>query len=383
MTHLLPSRFSALRLATIANTLPTALSTALSTALLSGSLLVGSTLLAPASLAQRITDINPGVNSSNVVSETSISGLFDTSDGSAIDLASVKIILDGTNVTAASSITPNFFSYKPATPLAPGPHTVQIEYKNTVGLQRVASWSFTVQNPQPALNITGITHNATTALGPGSTLLATLNGTPGAQASIILIEGWQGVREIQAQEVEPGVYVATFVMPQNLTPQEAVIMGQLQKGQQKIYGAARQPITLSATATTDPTITQTPNTTPPATPPAQAPASTPTIPLQPQFTSHQTGDRITSQGFSLTGQTRPNVKVRVKVTSITPVLGGFVNVGGTTLVDREFTADGSGVFSVQVPAPLVLNSNTRYEIQAVAVEGGTTSPVTELRLQQR
>ncbi len=383
MTHRLLSPLSSPRSTPIAppiaQTLPTLLSATLSTALLSGSLLLGSAFWAPVTLAQRITDINPGVNSTNVVAETSISGLFDTSDGSRIDLASVKILLDGANVTAASSITPNFFSYKPATPLAPGAHTVQVEYKNAAGLQRVASWSFTVQNPQPALNITGITHNATTALGPGSTLLATLNGTPGAQASIILIEGWQGVREIQAQEVAPGVYVATFVMPQNLTPQEAVIMGQLQKGPQKIYGAARQPITLSATATTDPTITQTPGPTPPATPPA----TTPTIPLQPQFTSHQTGDRITSQGFRLTGQTRPNVTVRVKVTSITPVLGGFVNVGGTTLVDREFTADGNGVFSVQVPAPLVLNSNTRYEIQAVAVEGSTTSPVTALQLQQR
>ena len=351
----------------------------LSTALLTSSLLLGGLLLPSLGLAQRITDINPGVNSTNVTAETSISGLFDTSDGSRVDVSSVKLLLDGTNVTAASSITPNFFRYKPPTPLSPGTHTVQVEYKNSAGLQRVASWTFTVQAAQAALAISSVTHNASAPLGPGSTLLATLSGTPAAQASILLIEGWTNVREIQAQEVSPGTYVASFVMPNPLTPQEAVIMGQLQKGGQKIYGAASQPIVLRATAVAPEVVASSPATTAiAATEPTPA-----VVPLKPQFTSHQMDQRVASEsGFQLVGQTRPNATVQVKVVAITPVLGGFVNVGGTSLVDRQFVADASGLFTVPVPAPLVINSNTRYDIQATATANGEVSSVTQLRLRQ-
>ncbi|WP_338441347.1 hypothetical protein VZG28_11395 [Synechococcus elongatus IITB4] len=94
--------------------------------------------------------------------------------------------------------------------------------------------------------------------------------------------------------------------------------------------------------------------------------------LTPVFTSHQDGERITTQGFTLTGRTQPNARVRVQVRASTAVLGGLIDVGGTTLVDREVIADRDGNFSVQVRRPVVVTSSTRYVVRASASLNGQT-----------
>lgn len=94
--------------------------------------------------------------------------------------------------------------------------------------------------------------------------------------------------------------------------------------------------------------------------------------LTPVFTNFQDGDRVTTQGFTLTGRTQPNARVRVRVQASTAVLGGLIDVGGTTLVDREVIADRDGNFSVQVRRPVVVSSSTRYVVRASASLNGET-----------
>jgi len=325
-------------------------------------------------LAQRIVDVTPSVNSQEVSADALVSGVFDTSSGS-VDVNSVRIFVDGRDVTNDSAITPNFFSYRPAQPLSPGQHQIQVEYSNTQGQRRVASWNFTVESPQAALTINSVTHNATEPLDPSSTLLATVNGTPGVQASVLLIENGTTVREVQAQEVSAGVYVASYSLTASNVSAETIAIGQLRRGDQKIFAAAAQPIIIAASAPTDDVVDTAvdgaPNTATPTT----------EIPLQPQITSHSDGDEV-SGGFELVGQTQPNASVDIVVSSRTPVAGGFISLGSNDLVDTTVTADANGIFRVRVPAPLAVNSDTRYDIEASARTADQTSPVTRLTLQQ-
>jgi len=327
--------------------------------------------------AQRVVDVTPSVGGQSVSADALISGVFDNSTGS-VDVNSVRVYVDGQDVTNQSSITRNFFSYQPIQNLAPGQHQVQVEYSNAQGQRRVASWGFTVENPQPELAITSVTHNAIEPLAQDATLLATVNGTPGAQASVLLIENGSTVREVQAQEVSPGVYVASYNLTAGNVSAETIAVGQLQQSGSKIFAAAAQPIIIAA-STSAPAVTDTELG-------ANQPETSGVVasePLQLEFTSHSNGAEISTQGFTLVGLTQPNAQVQIRVDSNTAVVGGFLNIGGgASLVETTVTADMNGEFSIQVPAPAVLNADTTYQVEATAQLNGQMSPTAQLTLEQ-
>jgi hypothetical protein len=342
--------------------------------LVSTILLLGTGIMSETALAQRVVDINPGLDSQNVPPDTSISGVFDTNDGAAVDVNSVKIFLNNAEVTRNSTITKSFFSYRPTQPLKPGANTVRVDYKNANGQAQSVTWNFAVQQPQAAIKITSVTHNgASESLGPGSTFLATINGTPNAKASVLMVADGKTVRTLPAQEVSPGVYVATLVVNKSNLVNEGIVVGRLQGQNQTLYSAASQGVTFSANAT------------------AQAPSTKPTQtaaasrPLLPVFTSHKNGDKITSRGFTLAGRTQPGANVQVTVTYKLPVIGGFINidVGGGTLVEKTVTSNQQGNFQVQVPAPSASVSGIQYNVQAVARNKQQTSQPVRLILTQQ
>ncbi|MDY6786133.1 MAG: hypothetical protein SW833_26905 [Cyanobacteriota bacterium] len=331
--------------------------------------------------AQQVTNVNPTLNSQNVAADSSVYGSFNT-NGGTVDPNSVKIFVNDRDVTRQSVITGNFFSYRPTQPLSAGENQVRVEFKNTAGQGFVANWSFQVQQPRAALEITSVSHNATTtALGSGSTFLATINGTSGAQASVLILDGTT-MRRIPAQEVSSGVYVATLNLGSGDRFNEGIVIGRLERQGKAVYDAASQAVafqpnaamtqaTQVQTTPTGQTTTQ-PTTTQPTT---TQPATSAVVNLQPTFTSHQDGGVIDSQGFTLTGQTQPNASVRVSVTS--PSL-----FGESTLVDSTIRADDSGAFTVRVPRPLILNAGIRYNVTAIANNGGQTAQAT-MTLTQR
>jgi hypothetical protein len=349
--------------------------------LVSTSLLLGTGMISETALAQRVVDINPGLDSQSVPPDTSISGVFDASNGTAVDVNSVKIFVNNAEVTKNSTITKSFFSYRPTQPLKPGANTVRVEYSNASGQAQSVTWDFAVQPPQAAIKISSVTHNAASeSLGPGSTFLATINGTPNAKASVLTIADGKVVQTLPAQEVSPGVYVATLNISKNNLVNEGIVVGRLQSQNQTLYSAASQGFTFSASATT----TQAPSTTQtPATKPNQT--ATASRPLLPIFTSHKNGDKIASRGFTLAGQTQPGADVQVTVTYKLPVVGGFINinVGGGTLVEKTVTSNNQGIFQVEVPSPSAAVSGIQYTVQAVAKNKQQTSQPVQLTLTQK
>ena len=70
-----------------------------------------------------------------------VSGTFDDARGTGVDPKSVKILFDGRDVTAQSTITSQNFSYRPPN-LAPGNHTVDVRARDQAGNASRTTWSF-------------------------------------------------------------------------------------------------------------------------------------------------------------------------------------------------------------------------------------------------
>ena len=90
-----------------------------------GVLLSTPAIVQPA-LAQRVVGVTPASNSTNVSPNASISGQFDTANAAAVDVNSVRIVLNGQDITSQSTITPNFFTYRPTQPLTAGVNQVRV-----------------------------------------------------------------------------------------------------------------------------------------------------------------------------------------------------------------------------------------------------------------
>ncbi|WP_353673996.1 hypothetical protein [Synechocystis sp. LKSZ1] len=329
-------------------------------------------LLPLAVQAQRVGNINPSQDSTNVPGDTTISGVFRGREGGGVALNSVRLYLNNQDVTNQSTITKDFFSYRPSQPLAPGPHQVRLEFQNNQGQPKSTQWQFVVQQPQASLVIDAVTHNAANQpLGPGATFLATITGTPRAQATILLIENGRGIRSLPVQEVSPGVYVGTLNLTAQDQIQEGIVVGRLQRNNQRVYAAASQGVVFSPNAGSGDVPSGHPS----------PPVTNPTA-LRPVFTNYQNGDRITSRGFRLQGQTRPNAQLTIRVTTSLPVLGGFLDLANSTLVDQTVIADNQGNFQIQVPPPANFSRGLRYLIRATASQGNQTSPPVELTLIQ-
>ncbi|MEN9216539.1 MAG: hypothetical protein Q6K90_04345 [Gloeomargarita sp. HHBFW_bins_162] len=327
----------------------------------------------PVAVAQQVADPNPEPDSRQVPPDTSISGVFTEAQ---VNPNSVRIFVNDRDVTSQSTITRTFFSYKPASPLPTGRNTVRVTYTGAGGATRTVQWSFRVQAPQAQVKINSITHNADSQpLGPGSTFLATMNGTPRSQATIWLVREGRAPEALSTQEVSPGVYVATLTVRSGDVFRNGAVVGRLQRSDQVIYGAAAQPVEFVGTATSTPV--------PPiGTVPPTSPGNPGAIPLQPQFTSHQNGEEIRTRGFTLVGQTRPRAVVQIRVTSQVPVLGGVITVAPQTLVNQDVVADANGRFEIAVPYRGVVPAGAEYRVRAVSRAGNEVSAPVELVLVQ-
>jgi hypothetical protein len=98
----------------------------------------------------------------------SIAGTIDDSGGVGIDPKSVRILVDGRDVTGRSTVTSDFFTYR--TEPGPGTHQVQVSAQDTSGNAIRHTWRFTVaqQGGQTGLPLQILSHpnNAQIPGGP-------------------------------------------------------------------------------------------------------------------------------------------------------------------------------------------------------------------------
>lgn len=320
--------------------------------------------------AQQITDPSPAQAATNVEPTSPISASFRSQDGVSVRPETVRVFVDGKDVTAESVITRDFFTYRPSQPLPPGRREVLLEFTNTQGVTRRVTWSFTVGNPVRA-SIDLVDHNAGNhPLAAGEILLVTVKGTPSSRVTVYLVQDGRQVQTLPAQEVSSGTYVVNALIEPKDATREGIVIARLENGGQVRFMTAEQPARLieGAAGGIQRLATQ------------EVAATISLSSLLPQITNLRDGDRVSGSSFTLQGTTAPNASVRVNVTASTS-LGGIISAQ-QTVTNQTVQADAQGRFTVTVRPPIPA-SGTVYQINLTATSGNQTSPTVTLRLTQQ
>lgn len=153
-----------------------------------------------------VRDRAPDPNSRVTTARPNIYAVF-ADQGSGVDPGSVRLLVDGRDVTANANVTRDFISYRPASDLSAGRQTIQILQQDKAGNPQRTTWQFTVQ-PGAAGGIKSLQHNANHALEPGDVLHVEMTGTPGSKAFFSV----GSIKDVRMQETSPGHYVADYTI---------------------------------------------------------------------------------------------------------------------------------------------------------------------------
>ncbi|MFN3570621.1 MAG: Ig-like domain-containing protein [Polaromonas sp.] len=116
---------------------------------------------------------------------TSVSATFDDAGGVGVDPKTVRILLAGRDVTAASQITAQFFTYRADLPA--GRYPVDVSARDLAGNAVRQTWSFdvvTAANAAPATVLLQVTSHANNAAVEGSPVLVRGRTAPGALVDV-------------------------------------------------------------------------------------------------------------------------------------------------------------------------------------------------------
>lgn len=138
-----------------------------------------------------------------------ITATFDDANGSGVDQDTVRILLDGKNVTQDATVTGALVAYKPDTALGAGVHEVEIRARDRAGNEVSRHWSFRVT--QSADVIKSFDYEAKDGLRAGEEVTFLLIGEPGGTATYTIGDR---IRARRMDEVEPGKYVGTYTIRQ-------------------------------------------------------------------------------------------------------------------------------------------------------------------------
>ncbi|MDQ7828576.1 MAG: hypothetical protein QN122_04570 [Armatimonadota bacterium] len=136
----------------------------------------------------------------NVVAE-----IFD--EESSVDPRSVRLLIDGRNVTAQTSIAETAVSYNPPRPFAPGRVQVRLTMADRAGNVRRVAWDFQVVEP-PGL-VRTVTLNPPTPLAGDDVLTVVATGAPGGSARFRLA-GLGRTVPMRESRTTPGAYFGAY-----------------------------------------------------------------------------------------------------------------------------------------------------------------------------
>ena len=299
-------------------------------------------------VAPRIINSTPDPNSTVAAVRPNISVVSEDS-GSGVDPAKVRISVNGVDVTAQSTITANFTTYRPGQSLKTGQNTVRVTASDLAGNPASQAWAFSVQGAGSI--ITSFTHSDISSLQPGEVITAKMAGRPDSQASFSIVSSTGHVLATQAmQETSSGVYQGEYTIRRNQDLNGATILGTLKVASGQTY-----------TVQSEGTIA----------------VSTGEAGAAPVITAPIAGRAVVSP-LAITGTAPPNSSVHLIVEYSTTVFGTFKTTG--QLSDQTVNADSQGRFK---SSPVKLNTllkgkNTQYTITATTVNsnGEESEPTT-------
>ncbi|MBI2266593.1 MAG: copper amine oxidase N-terminal domain-containing protein [Armatimonadetes bacterium] len=289
-------------------------------------------------LTAGISRILPEENSLIKTSRPNIMVMFSPSGTARILPSSVRLYLNGTDVTSQAVINENLVTYTPSGNLQAGKNSVFLSATDTQGNSLQKNWNFDVQLGG---SIQSVSHSAIRPLAPGETLTVTMVGDPGGTATFDLGTLRTGLTMVESSS---GHYVGTYIVQPSDNLMNGYIVGRLAMyGQPSVAVSATTPVSIGSAAAFTVSLT--------------SPGSGVTV-----------GDE-----FEIVGMTRPfsNVSLNVKARS-----GGFVQFEGDVL-STTVQANASGQFSHSFKGYLPFSGGT-YTITALARDafGNESQPMT-------
>jgi hypothetical protein len=151
-------------------------------------------------------DLTPDDKSIVTDRRPNISAVFED-QGSGIERRSIRLFLNGADVTGQATVTRDFISYRPDAALQAGPQQVELRLADAAGNHDERRWRF-MEQPGAAAGIQSVSDNGDRALQPGDTLRAEMTGTPGGRAAFSV----GTIQDVPMREDKPGRYVAEYTI---------------------------------------------------------------------------------------------------------------------------------------------------------------------------
>ena len=283
----------------------------------------------PPTILDRLPEPNTRVNSDR----PNISAVFDDA-GSGIWPPSMRLIVNGRDVSKEARVTANFVSYTPSQPLPPGETTIVLAIDDKATNEAKVEWKFDVLAADSNAGIRSVKQNAGKTLEPGDVLHVEMDGVAGGVGTFSL----GNIKGVRLTESPAGHYATDYTIRKGDDVQNATLATNLALPDgQKFTRQADKAVTVNTGKPTAPTVTY-PNKT----------------------------DALNSP-LVIRGKAGPNTQVRVKVDYSSKLLG-LLPVQGTAS-DAIVTADKNGNWKTD---PIDLNNllsnrNVDYTISATAI----------------
>jgi len=156
----------------------------------------------------RIDAVNPPDQATITVSRPTISATFAGGVGNDVDPQSVRLTVDGQDVSQDMNITSSGISYRPAVGFGPGRHNVVLRARDISGNPVTKSWMFRV-GQQTGDVIQSFNAPDVSRARPGDVLRFVLLAQPSGQAHFSIGDV---LTRKPMDEVSPGRYVGTYTV---------------------------------------------------------------------------------------------------------------------------------------------------------------------------
>jgi hypothetical protein len=260
-----------------------------------------------------------------------------------VNPATVRLLVNGRNVTAKASISETAIAYNPETPFQPGAVRLQLTVADRARNTLRSEWTFQVAPPREL--ISSITINPASALTRDEVLTVVMLGAPGGKA-VFAIDGIPGVVPMRESQTL-GVYFGSLPVRREYAVVDAQLLVTLEKNGRRSTAPAAVLVTILG-----------------------APPAVPRITSRALSSESPLAGRIGIGGSSGPGyRILGHITYDMKSQDLEGTLGEFVTVVG---------ADGRWQVSI---GPLVPLERARVLLTIIAIDpAGQRSPPTTIEL---
>ena len=300
----------------------------------------------PPTILDRLPEPNAHVNSTR----PNITAVFEDA-GSGVWPPSMRLFVNGRDVTKEARVTANFVSYTPSEPLPPGETHVVLAIDDKATNEAKVEWKFDVLAGDNTSGIRSVKQNAGKTLEPGDVLHVEMDGVPGGMATFSL----GNIKGVRLSESPAGHYATDYTIRKGDDVQNASVATNLVLPDgQKFTRQAERAVTVATGKPTAPVIVY---------PNKNDPLDSPLV---------------------IRGKATPHTQVHVKV-DYTSKLLGLLPLQGTAS-DSIVTADANGNWKTEAidARNLLSNRNVDYTISATAISAtAENSDTTQYRFRLR